>query len=152
MANQLPKNYDPKDFEKKVYQDWLEKGYFRAEVNENKTPFSIMLPPPNITGALHLGHALDQTIQDILIRYKRMSGFEALWMPGTDHASIATEVKVVEKVKEEKGISKKELGREKFMEEAWAWRDTYGRRIVEQMQQLGSSCDWYRERFTMDEV
>ena len=151
MANQLPKNYDPKDFEKKVYQDWLEKGYFRAEVNENKTPFSIMLPPPNITGALHLGHALDQTIQDILIRYKRMSGFEALWMPGTDHASIATEVKVVEKVKEEKGISKKELGREKFMEEAWAWRDTYGRRIVEQMQQLGSSCDWDRERFTMDE-
>ncbi|SMP41260.1 valine--tRNA ligase [Anoxynatronum buryatiense] len=151
MANQLPKNYDPKDFEKKVYQDWLEKGYFRAEVNENKTPFSIMLPPPNITGALHLGHALDQTIQDILIRYKRMSGFEALWMPGTDHASIATEVKVVEKVKEEKGISKQELGREKFMEEAWAWRDTYGRRIVEQMQQLGSSCDWERERFTMDE-
>ncbi len=151
MLNQLPKNYDPKEFEKKVYQNWLDKNYFHAEVNEEKEPFTIMLPPPNITGALHLGHALDQTIQDILIRYKRMSGYEALWMPGTDHASIATEVKVVEKVKEEKGLTKKELGREKFMDEAWAWRDTYGRRIVEQMQQLGSSCDWERERFTMDE-
>jgi valyl-tRNA synthetase len=151
MLKQLAKNYDPKEFEKKVYQEWLDKDYFHAEVNATKKPFSIALPPPNITGELHLGHALDQTIQDILIRYKRMSGFEALWQPGTDHASIATEVKVVEKVKNEKGLTKQEMGREKFLEEAWAWRDTYGRRIVEQMKQLGSSCDWSRERFTMDE-
>ena len=149
--NQLEKNYNPREFEKKVYQFWMEKEYFHAEVNENKKPFTIMLPPPNITGELHLGHALDQTIQDILIRYKRMSGYEALWQPGTDHASIATEVKVVEKVKKEKGLTKKELGREKFLEEAWAWRETYGRRIVNQMKQLGSSCDWSRERFTLDE-
>jgi valyl-tRNA synthetase len=151
MLKQLPKNYDPKEFEKKVYQEWLDKDYFHAEVNATKKPFCIALPPPNITGELHLGHALDQTIQDILIRYKRMSGYEALWQPGTDHASIATEVKVVEKVKNEKGLTKQEMGREKFLEEAWAWRDTYGRRIVEQMKQLGSSCDWSRERFTMDE-
>jgi valyl-tRNA synthetase len=151
MPNQLPKNYDPKEFEKKIYQNWLEKGYFRAEVNEEKEPYCIVLPPPNITGELHLGHALDHTIQDILIRYKRMSGYETLWQPGTDHASIATEVKVVEKIKKEKGLTKKELGRDAFTREAWAWRDTYGRKIVEQMQQLGNSCDWSRERFTMDE-
>ena len=151
MAQQLPKNYDPKTFEEKIYAQWTEAGYFRAQANENKEPFCIMLPPPNITGELHIGHALDQTIQDILIRYKRMSGYEALWQPGTDHASIATEVKVVEKVKKEKGLTKKELGREAFMQEAWNWRENYGRRIVDQMKQLGSSCDWSRERFTMDE-
>lgn len=151
MDNNLPKNYDPKSFEKKIYDLWMEKEYFKAEVNPDKDPYCIVLPPPNITGQLHIGHALDHTLQDVLIRWKRMQGFETLWQPGTDHASIATEVKVVEKVKEEEGLSKLDLGREGFLDRAWKWRDEYGRKIVEQMKKLGNSCDWSRERFTMDE-
>ncbi|SET77705.1 valyl-tRNA synthetase [Natronincola peptidivorans] len=151
MLNNLPKNYDPKDFEDRIYQHWMEKDYFRAEVNPEKKSYSIVLPPPNITGQLHLGHALDQTLQDVLIRFKRMQGHEALWLPGTDHASIATEVKVVEKIKKEEGLSKQEVGRDGFLDRAWQWRDEYGRVIVDQMKKLGNSCDWSRERFTMDE-
>ena len=151
METTLKKNYDPKTFEKKVYQDWMDKDLFKADPNSEKEPFCIVLPPPNITGQLHLGHALDQTLQDILARFKRMRGFETLWLPGTDHASIATEVKVVDKIRQEQGLSKKEIGRDKFLKEAWAWRDNYGRRIVDQMKQLGNSCDWSRERFTMDD-
>lgn len=151
MINNLPKNYDPKEFEGRIYQHWLDKGYFKAEVNPDKEPFTIVLPPPNITGQLHLGHALDHTLQDVLIRFKRMQGFETLWLPGTDHASIATEVKVVEKIRKEEGLSKYDVGREGFLNRAWRWRDQYGRVIVEQMKKLGNSCDWSRERFTMDE-
>ncbi|MBB6217089.1 valyl-tRNA synthetase [Anaerosolibacter carboniphilus] len=147
----LDKTYNPQDFEKRIYDEWMEKGYFKAEVNENKKPFTIVLPPPNITGQLHMGHALDHSLQDILIRWKRMQGYEALWLPGTDHASIATEVKVVEKIQEEEGLSKQDLGREEFLKRAWAWKEEYGGRIVDQMKKLGNSCDWSRERFTMDE-
>lgn len=150
MDNNLPKNYDPKSFEKKIYDLWMEKDYFKAEVNPEKDPYCIVLPPPNITGQLHLGHALDHTLQDVLIRWKRMQGFETLWQPGTDHASIATEVKVVEKVKEEEGLTKLDIGRDGFLHRAWEWRDEYGRKIVDQMKKLGNSCDWSRERFTMD--
>lgn len=152
MINNLPKNYDPQSFEEKIYQTWLEKNYFHAKVDPEKKPYSIVLPPPNITGQLHMGHALDHTIQDVLIRWKRMQGFETLWQPGTDHASIATEVKVVDKIREEEGLTKEEVGREGFLERAWQWKETYGGRIVEQMQKLGDSCDWERERFTMDET
>lgn len=148
---EMGKTYDPKAFEDRIYQEWLEQKAFSAKVDPELKPYTIMLPPPNITGQLHMGHALDQTLQDILIRWKRMQGYSALWLPGTDHASIATEVKVVEKIKNEEGKSKEDLGREGFLERAWAWRDEYGRRIVTQMQKLGSSCDWDRERFTMDE-
>ncbi|SHH02024.1 valine--tRNA ligase [Tepidibacter thalassicus] len=147
----LPKTYNPKEFEERLYNKWLENGYFKGEIDENKKPFTIMLPPPNITGQLHMGHALDHTLQDILIRWKRMDGYATLWQPGTDHASIATEVKVVEKIRKEEGKSKYELGREEFLKRAWEWRNEYGRRIVEQMKKLGDSCDWDRERFTMDE-
>lgn len=143
--------YSPKDFEDRIYEMWMEKDYFKAEVNPDKKPYTIVLPPPNITGQLHMGHALDQTLQDILIRWKRMQGYEALWLPGTDHASIATEVKVVEKIMAEEGKTKEEIGREDFLKRAWAWRDDYGRIIVNQMKKLGSSCDWSKERFTMDE-
>ncbi|MEG2202504.1 MAG: valine--tRNA ligase [Christensenellaceae bacterium] len=142
--------YDPKQTEAKTYQKWLDKGYFRAEVDENKKPFTIVIPPPNITGQLHMGHALDNMIQDAIIRTKRMQGFAALWIPGTDHASIATEVKIVDALAAQ-GISKEDLGREKFLEKAWEWKAQYGGRIVEQLKQLGSSLDWSRERFTMDE-
>lgn len=152
MNNNLPKNYNPQEFENRIYQEWLDNRYFHAGVNPDKAPFSIVLPPPNITGQLHMGHALDHTLQDVLIRWKRMQGFEALWQPGTDHASIATEVKVVEKLKEEEGLTKKDVGREGFLERAWKWKEEYGGRIVEQMQKLGDSCDWERERFTMDET
>ncbi len=152
MNNNLPKNYNPQEFENRIYQEWLDNRYFHARVNPDKAPFSIVLPPPNITGQLHMGHALDHTLQDVLIRWKRMQGFEALWQPGTDHASIATEVKVVEKLKEEEGLTKKDVGREGFLERAWKWKEEYGGRIVEQMQKLGDSCDWERERFTMDET
>ncbi|AKL94288.1 valyl-tRNA synthetase ValS [Clostridium aceticum] len=151
MINNLPKNYDPKAFEDHIYQYWMEKDYFKAEVNPQKDPYCIVLPPPNITGQLHLGHALDHTLQDVLIRFKRMQGFETLWQPGTDHASIATEVKVVEKIRNEEGLTKQDLGREEFLKRAWQWRDEYGRVIVEQMKRLGNSCDWSRERFTMDQ-
>lgn len=150
MSRELAKTYDPKGIEDKLYRKWMEKKYFHAEVDHTKKPFTIVIPPPNITGQLHMGHALDETMQDILIRYKRMQGYNALWQPGTDHASIATEAKIIEKMKEE-GIDKHELGREKFLERAWEWKQVYGGRIVEQLKKLGSSCDWDRERFTMDE-
>ena len=150
MAKELAKTYDPKGIEDRIYEKWLEKKYFHAEVDHSKTPFTIVIPPPNITGQLHMGHALDNTMQDILIRYKRMQGYNALWQPGTDHASIATEVKIIEKLKEE-GIDKHDLGREKFLERAWEWKKQYGSRIINQLKKLGSSCDWDRERFTMDE-
>ncbi|MDO9592151.1 MAG: valine--tRNA ligase [Erysipelotrichaceae bacterium] len=147
----MGKTYDPKAFEDKIYEAWMSQGHFKANVNPDKKPYTIVLPPPNITGQLHMGHALDQTLQDILIRWRRMQGFEALWLPGTDHASIATEVKVVEKIRKEEGLGKEDIGREGFLERAWAWRKDYGRQIVNQMMKLGSSCDWSRERFTMDE-
>ena len=150
MGRELAKTYDPKGIEDRLYQKWLDKKYFHAEVDRTKTPFTIVIPPPNITGQLHMGHALDNTMQDILIRYKRMQGYNALWQPGTDHASIATEVKIIEKFKEE-GIDKNDLGREGFLERAWDWKKEYGGRIVSQLKKLGSSCDWDRERFTMDE-
>ncbi|KAB3535288.1 valine--tRNA ligase [Alkaliphilus pronyensis] len=151
MNNNLPKTYNPLDFEDRIYEKWMEKGYFKAKVNPNKKPYCIVLPPPNITGQLHIGHALDHSLQDVLIRWKRMQGYEALWQPGTDHASIATEVKVVEKLKES-GLTKKEIGREEFLKHAWNWKEKYGGRIVEQMKKLGDSCDWSRERFTLDET
>ncbi|MDY4095773.1 MAG: valine--tRNA ligase [Lachnospiraceae bacterium] len=149
MSKELAKTYDPHGMEDRLYQKWLEKKYFHAEVDKSKTPFTIVIPPPNITGQLHMGHALDNTMQDILIRFKRMQGFNALWQPGTDHASIATEVKIIEKLKEE-GTSKEKLGREGFLERAWEWKREYGGRIIGQLKKLGSSCDWDRERFTMD--
>lgn len=147
---ELNKTYDPKDIEDRLYKKWEDNGYFHAEVNPDKKPFTIVMPPPNITGQLHMGHALDNTMQDILIRMKRMQGYEALWQPGTDHAAIATEVKIIKKLKEE-GTSKEELGRDKFLERAWQWKDEYGSRIIKQLKKLGSSADWERERFTMDE-
>ncbi|QZY56239.1 valine--tRNA ligase [Crassaminicella profunda] len=147
----LDKTYNPQEFENRIYEEWLDKDYFKAEANPEKDPYTIVLPPPNITGQLHMGHALDHTLQDILIRWKRMQGYEALWLPGTDHASIATEVKVVEKILKEEGKTKEELGRDEFLKRAWEWKEEYGGRIVEQMQKLGNSCDWSKERFTMDE-
>ena len=150
MKKELEKNYNPKDIEDRLYTKWLNKKYFHAEVREDKKPFTIVIPPPNITGQLHMGHALDNTMQDILIRFKRMQGYETLWQPGTDHASIATEVKIIEQLRKE-GIDHEELGREKFLERAWKWKEEYGGRIIEQLKKLGSSCDWDRERFTMDE-
>lgn len=146
----IAKTYDPKDVENRLYNTWMEKGYFRGEVDPEKEPYCIVIPPPNITGQLHMGHALDNTLQDILIRWRRMQGYAALWLPGTDHASIATEVKIVEKLAEE-GKTKYDLGREGFLERAWEWKEQYGGRIVEQLKKLGSSLDWSRERFTMDE-
>ena len=150
MSKELEKNYNPADIEQRLYDKWIQNKYFHAEVDRSKKPFTIVMPPPNITGQLHMGHALDNTIQDILIRTKRMQGYEALWVPGTDHASIATEAKIVEKMREE-GITKEEIGREKFLERAWEWKKQYGGRIVAQLKKMGSSCDWDRERFTMDE-
>ena len=150
MRQELPKTYDPSLTEGKIYQMWLDGNYFHAEPNPDKKPYCIVIPPPNITGQLHMGHALDNTLQDILIRYKRMRGFETLWMPGTDHASIATEAKIVEAMRKE-GLTKESIGREAFLERAWAWRRQYGGRIIEQLKKMGSSCDWQRERFTMDE-
>ena len=150
MRKMLAKTYDPQGIEDRIYQNWEEKKYFHAEVDHSRTPFTIVIPPPNITGQLHMGHALDNTMQDILIRWKRMQGYNTLWQPGTDHASIATEVKIINNLKEQ-GISKQDLGREKFLEYCWDWRKEYGGRIVNQLKKLGSSCDWDRERFTMDE-
>lgn len=147
----LATKYDPKEFEEKIYDMWMSENYFRAEIDHDKKPYTIVLPPPNITGQLHMGHALDQTLQDILIRWKRMQGYSALWLPGTDHASIATEVKVVERIYKEEGKTKEEIGRQEFLKRAWDWKKEYGNRITEQMKKLGSSCDWERERFTMDE-
>ncbi len=150
MSKELAKTYDPKGLEDRLYQKWLDKKYFHAEVDHSKTPFTIVIPPPNITGQLHMGHALDNTMQDILIRFKRMQGYNTLWQPGTDHAAISTEVKIIEKLKQE-GIDKYDLGREKFLERAWDWKREYGGRIVSQLKKMGSSCDWERERFTMDD-
>lgn len=147
---ELNKTYDPKDFEEKIYNYWMENNYFRAEVDENKKPYSIVMPPPNVTGNLHMGHALNNTIQDVLIRTKRMQGYSALWIPGTDHASISTEAKVVEKLRSE-GIDKEDIGREKFLERAWDWTHEYGGNIVNQLKKLGISCDWSRQSFTLDE-
>ena len=147
---ELEKTYDPSQIEDRLYRKWEEKKYFHAEVDRSKKPFTIVMPPPNVTGQLHMGHALDNTMQDILIRFKRMQGYSALWQPGTDHAAIATEVKVTEKLKEQ-GIDKKEIGREEFLKHAWAWKEEYGNRIVSQLKKMGSSADWDRERFTMDE-
>ena len=147
---EMQKTYNPKDFEDRIYADWENSGYFRAEVDENKVPFTIMMPPPNITGQLHMGHAMDATMQDTLIRFKRMQGFSALWLPGCDHASIATEVKIVEKMKSE-GLTKADLGREGFLKRAWEWKGQYGDRIMLQQRKMGTSCDWSRQAFTMDE-
>ncbi len=149
MNKELPKTYSPSDFEDRIYAEWCEKGYF-APNKEGKPTYTIVIPPPNITGQLHMGHALDNTLQDILIRYKRMKGFDTLWLPGTDHASIATEAKIVEKMREE-GITKEDLGREEFLRRAWDWKNQYGNRIISQLKKMGSSCDWSRERFTLDE-
>ena len=149
-GNNLEKTYEPQKIEKRIYDTWVEKGYFKATVDKNKKPFTIVIPPPNITGQLHMGHALDNTIQDIIIRFKRMQGYSALWLPGTDHASIATEAKIVEKLASE-GVTKEQIGREKFLEYAWDWKNEYGGRIITQLKRLGCSCDWDRERFTMDE-
>ena len=150
MKKELAKTYDPKGLEDRLYQKWLDKGYFHAEVNPDKKPFTIVMPPPNVTGQLHMGHALDNTMQDILIRFKRMQGYEALWQPGTDHAAIATEVKVTNMLKDQ-GIDKHEIGREEFLKYAWKWKEEYGSRIIHQLYKLGASADWDRERFTMDE-
>ena len=150
MSKELEKNYNPSEIEDRLYQKWLDKKYFHAEVDRSKNPFTIVMPPPNITGKLHMGHALDNTMQDILIRFKRMQGYEALWVPGTDHASISTEVKVTNALKEE-GIDKHELGREGFLKRTWEWKKEYGGTITSQLRKIGSSCDWDRERFTMDE-
>lgn len=149
MMKEMAKSYDP-SIEERIYQNWLDKGYFHAEVDKNKEPFTIVIPPPNITGHLHMGHALDETMQDILIRWKRMQGYNALWIPGTDHAAISTEVKIVNKMREE-GLTKEDVGRDGFLKRAWEWKEEYGGTILNQLKKLGSSCDWDRERFTMDE-
>lgn len=150
MRKELEKTYDPASFEDRIFHTWEEKGYFHAEIDPNKKPYTIVIPPPNITGQLHMGHALDETLQDILIRFKRMQGYSALWLPGTDHASIATEAKIVEAMREE-GLTKEQIGREEFLRRAWAWKEKYAGRILEQLKKLGSSCDFARERFTLDE-
>lgn len=150
MRKELGKLYEPKEVEDKIYKYWLDNDCFKAEPDPKKKPYTIVIPPPNITGQLHMGHALDNTLQDILIRYKRMSGYCTLWVPGTDHASIATEAKIVEAMRKE-GITKEDIGREGFLKRAWEWKEKYGGRIIEQLKKLGSSCDWSRERFTLDE-
>ncbi len=147
---EMNSTYNPKQFEERIYADWMEQGLFHAEVDERKVPFTVMMPPPNVTGQLHMGHAMDETMQDTIIRFKRMQGYSALWLPGTDHAALATEVKICEKLREE-GTTKEELGREEFLKRAWAWKDKYAGRIVEQLKKLGCSCDWSRLAFTMDD-
>lgn len=151
METNLSKTYDPKEFESRLYEKWMKEGYFSSTPNKEKEPFTIMMPPPNITGQLHMGHALDHTLQDVLIRWKRMDGYETLWLPGTDHASIATEVKVVQRIKEQEGKTKYELGRDEFMKRAWAWKEEFGGKIENQLKKLGDSCDWDKQRFTMDQ-
>ena len=151
MRKELPKVYEPGDVESRIYQMWMDNDCFKAEPNPNKKPFSIVMPPPNVTGQLHMGHALDCTLQDILTRFKRMQGYEALWLPGSDHAGIATQIKVEENLRKEEGLTRYDLGREKFLERVWAWKEKYGNRIVEQQKKMGASCDWSRDRFTMDE-
>lgn len=150
QENNIPKVYDPKSVEEKWYQFWEQNRLFHADVDPDKQPYSIVIPPPNVTGQLHMGHALDNTLQDILIRWRRMQGFNTLWMPGTDHAGIATQIKVEENLAKE-GISRYDLGRDKFIEKVWEWKEQYGSRILNQLKRLGASCDWERERFTMDE-
>ena len=150
-SKNIAKTYNPAEFEDRLYNEWIEKGYFHAEIDKNKKPFTIVIPPPNVTGQLHMGHALDETLQDILIRYKRMQGYSALWVPGTDHAGIATQIKVEEELRVNEGLTRYDLGREKFLERVWDWKEKYGSRIINQLKKIGSSCDWDRERFTMDE-
>ena len=149
--NELPKTYSPSEFEDRIYSEWCEKGYFTPDVNNTNPSFSVVIPPPNVTGQLHMGHALDETLQDILVRYKRMQGYNTLWVPGTDHAGIATQIKVEERLRVDEGLSRYDLGREKFLERVWGWKDTYEARITSQLKKLGASCDWSRQRFTMDE-
>lgn len=149
--NNIAKTYEPAEFESRLYRFWSEAGFFHADETSDKEPFTIVIPPPNVTGQLHMGHALDETLQDILIRYKRMSGYEALWVPGTDHAGIATQIKVEEVLRNEEGKTRYDLGREAFLERVWEWKKKYGDRIISQLKKLGCSCDWDRERFTMDE-
>ncbi|MBE6645761.1 MAG: valine--tRNA ligase [Ruminococcaceae bacterium] len=151
MRKELAKNYSPREFEDRIYENWCEKGYFKPDPDKKKKPFSIVIPPPNVTGQLHMGHALDETLQDILVRTKRMQGYSTLWVPGTDHAGIATQIKVEENLRVNEGLSRYDLGREKFLERVWDWKNQYGSRIINQLKKLGSSCDWSRERFTMDE-
>ncbi len=151
MSKELPKTYDPKAVEDKIYSNWVEKGYFHTKIDKDKEPFTIVIPPPNVTGQLHMGHAFDETLQDILIRYKRMQGYAALWVPGTDHAGIATQIKVEAELREKEGLTRYDLGREKFLERVWDWKEKYGNRIISQLKKIGCSCDWDRERFTMDE-
>ena len=151
MAKELPKTYDPKQVEKRIYKEWCDKGYFHAEVDKDKKPFTIVIPPPNVTGQLHMGHALDETFQDIIIRTKRMQGYNALWIPGTDHAGIATQIKVEEDLRVNEGLTRYDLGRDEFLKRVWAWKEKFGDRIINQLKTLGCSCDWDRERFTMDE-
>ena len=151
MRKELPKVYDPRQVEPRIYQMWMDGGCFKAEPNPDKKPFSIVMPPPNVTGQLHMGHAMDATLQDILIRFKRMEGHAALWVPGTDHAGIATQIKVEEELRVKEGLSRYDLGREKFLERVWDWKAMYGDRIVAQQKKMGASCDWDRARFTMDE-
>ena len=150
MSKELAKAYEPKEVEGRIYDFWLKNRYFHAEADHDKKPYTIMMPPPNVTDQLHVGHAMTMTTQDVLIRWKRMQGYSALWLPGTDHAALATEVKIVEAMAKE-GIKKEDLGRDKFMERAWAWNEKYGGRITEQLKLLGSSADWDRQRFTLDE-
>ena len=150
MSKELAKAYEPHEVEDRIYDFWLKEKFFHATPDPDKKPYTIVIPPPNITGQLHMGHALDDTLQDILIRWRRMQGYSALWLPGTDHASIATEAKIVEAMKAE-GVSKEELGREEFLKRAWDWKEKYGGTIISQLKKLGCSCDWDRERFTLDE-
>ncbi len=150
-SRNIAKTYDPSGVEERLYNEWCEKGYFTAEPSSDKKPYTIVIPPPNVTGQLHMGHALDETLQDILIRYKRMQGYAALWVPGTDHAGIATQIKVEEELRVKEGKTRYDLGREKFLERVWEWKNLYGGRIINQLKKIGSSCDWSRERFTMDE-
>ena len=151
MRKELAKNYNPGEFEGRIYESWCEKNYFAPDPDPKKPPFSIVIPPPNVTGQLHMGHALDQTLQDIIVRTRRMQGYSTLWVPGTDHAGIATQIKVEENLRVNEGLSRYDLGREKFLERVWDWKHQYGNRIINQLKKLGSSCDWSRERFTMDE-
>ena len=151
MSIELEKNYDPHSSEEKIYEKWESTGSFKPSGDRTKPTYTIVIPPPNVTGQLHMGHALDDTLQDILIRYKRMKGFDTLWVPGTDHAGIATQIKVEENLRKEEGLTRYDLGREKFLERVWDWKNKYGSRIITQLKKIGCSCDWSRLRFTMDE-
>ena len=148
---ELSKTYEPSQVEGQIYQMWMDNDCFKANPDPDKKPYSIVMPPPNVTGQLHMGHALDSTLQDILTRFKRMQGYSALWLPGTDHAGIATQIKVEEELRTKEGLTRYDLGREKFLQRVWQWKEKYGNRIVEQQKKMGASCDWSRSRFTMDE-